>query len=63
MGEISCFAHDAPSIYVIKSPEINHSDGETPAWIPAVGLEAVARSYASIIDKVNQLDIEDLRTP
>lgn len=63
VGEISRFARDAPSIYVIRSPEIKHSDGETPDWIPAVGLEAVARSYASIIDRVNQLDIEDLRTP
>ena len=29
VGEISRLARDAPSIYVIRSPEIKHSDGET----------------------------------
>ena len=63
MGEINRFARDAPSIYVIRSPEIKHSDGETLGWIPASGLEAVTRAYARIVDQVNQVDIEDLRTP
>ncbi len=59
-GEMGRMARDVPSIQVITSPEIKHTEQDTPDWIPAVGLEQIARAYARIIDGVNQLDREDL---
>jgi len=53
MGSV---ARDLPSIQIIRSPEIKHTDQDIPEWIPEAGLEAVARAYAKIIDEVNTLD-------
>jgi hypothetical protein len=33
-----------------------HTDGDVPELVPAVGLEAVGRAFAKIIDEVNTLD-------
>ena len=55
-GEMGSVARDLPSIQIIRSPEIKHTDQDTPEWIPEAGLEAVARAYAKIIDEVNTLD-------
>ena len=55
-GEMGSVAWDLPSIQIIRSPEIKHTDQDVPAWVPGAGLEAVARAYAKIIDEVNQLD-------
>ncbi len=55
-GEMGSVAGDLPSIQIIRSPEIKHTDRDTPEWIPESGLEAVARAYAKIIDEVNTLD-------
>jgi hypothetical protein len=41
---------------VITSPEIKHTEQDTPEWVPAVGLEQIARAYARIIDGLNGLD-------
>ena len=59
-GEMGVVARDLPSIQIIRSPEIKHTDADTPEWIPEAGLEAVARAYAKIIDRVNQLDRSEL---
>ncbi len=59
-GEMGSVARDLPSIQIIRSPEIKHSDADTPEWIPEVGLEAVARAYAKIIDEANRLDRRQL---
>ena len=59
-GEMGIVARDLPSIQIIRSPEIKHTDQDTADWVPEVGLEAVARAYAKIIDRVNELDREDL---
>lgn len=59
-GEMGWLARDAPSIQVITSPEIKHTEQELLEWIPAVGLEQVARAYAKIIDRVNTLDRKDI---
>jgi hypothetical protein len=40
----------------IRSPEAKHTDADIPEFVPAVGLEAVGRAYAKIIDEVNKLD-------
>ena len=59
-GEMSRPARDAPSLQTIRSPEIKHTAQDVPGWISNAGLEAVARSYARIIDEVNRLDRPEL---
>ena len=60
-GEIGSVARDLPSIQIIRSPEIKHTDQDIPAWVPEAGLEAVARAYAKVIDGVNELDRSELQ--
>ena len=55
-GEMGRMARDVPSMQVITSPEIKHTEQDTPEWIPAVGLEQIGRAYAKIIDGLNALD-------
>jgi hypothetical protein len=59
-GEIGSIERDAPSMQVITSPEPKHTEQDGPAWVPAVGLEQVARAYAKIIDGLNKLDRRDV---
>ena len=49
---------DAPMVQMIESPAFYHTD--MPEIVPAAGLEAVARSYAKIIEDVNKVDRKDL---
>ena len=60
-GEMGRMARLVPSMQVITSPEIKHTEQDTPEWVPAVGLEQIARAYARIIDQVNRLDRDELR--
>jgi len=55
-GEMSRMARLVPSMQVITSPEIKHTEQDTPEWIPAVGLEQITRAYAKIIDGLNELE-------
>ena len=55
-GEMGRMARDVPSMQVITSPEIKHTEQDTPEWVPAVGLEQITRAYAKIIDGLNRLD-------
>ncbi len=55
-GEMGSLARDVPSVQVITSPEIKHTEQDTPEWVPSSGLEQIARAYARIIDHVNTLD-------
>ena len=55
-GEMGSVARDVPSMQVITSPEIKHTEQDTAEWVPAVGLEQIGRAYAKIIDGVNRLD-------
>jgi hypothetical protein len=59
-GEMGSVARDAPSIQVITSPEVKHTEQDTAEWVPAVGLEQISRAYARIIDEVNKLDRKDI---
>jgi Peptidase family M28 len=59
-GEIGAIERDAPSMQVITSPEVKHTEQDSPEWVPAVGLEQIARAYARIIDDVNKLNRPDL---
>jgi hypothetical protein len=60
-GEMGSMARDVPSIQVITSPEIKHTEQDTAAWVPSAGLEQIARAYARIVDEVNRLDRRDLQ--
>ena len=60
-GEIGSIDEEAPSIQLIWSPEHKHTDWDVSALIPSVGLEAVARAYAKIIDGVNELSLAELQ--
>jgi hypothetical protein len=52
---------EAPSIQLIRAPEHKHSDLDIPDLVPSVGLEAVARAFAKIIDGVNGLSLAELQ--
>ena len=60
MGQVS---RDAPTMQLIESPNFYHSDHDRPEVVPASGLEAVARAFAKIVDRVNRLDRRDILTP
>lgn len=60
-GEMGRMARDVPSIQVITSPEIKHTEQDTPEWVPAVGLEQIGRAYAKIIDGIAAVDREALQ--
>jgi hypothetical protein len=55
-GEMGRIARDVPSMQVITSPEIKHTEQDTPEWVPAVGLEQITRAYAKIIDGLSRLE-------
>lgn len=62
-GEMLSVAPFLPSVQIIESPEIKHTDDDLPEWVPASGLEAIARSYAKIIDEANRMSRRDLGPP
>ncbi len=62
-GEIGQIDREAPSIQLIRSPEHKHTDLDIAALVPSVGLEAVARAFAKIIDGVNGLSLAELQRP
>lgn len=59
-GDMGHIERDAPSIQVIDSPELKHTDWDIPERVPDAGLAAVARAYAKIIDEVNKLDRKEV---
>jgi len=59
-GEMGRMARLVPSMQVITSPEIKHTEQDTPEWVPAAGLEQIARAYARIIDQLNRLERTEL---
>lgn len=59
-GDMGHIERDAPSIQVIDSPEIKHTDWDIAERVPDAGLAAVARAYAKIIDEANKVDRKDL---
>ena len=60
-GEIGRYFQFAPSVQVMSTAFVWHSDGETPETISTTGLEAVTRAYAKIIVDSNAVDIKELR--
>jgi len=59
-GEMGRMARLVPSMQVITSPEIKHTEQDIPEWVPAVGLEQIARAYAKIIDGLGGLSREQI---
>ena len=55
-GEMGAIFRLAPSLQVIRSPELKHTDADVPELVPAVGLASVGRAFAKIVDEVNKLD-------
>jgi hypothetical protein len=51
---------DAPSMFAYDMGPFYHTTGDIPAYVPAAGLEQVARAYAEIIDQVNKAERSDL---
>jgi hypothetical protein len=60
IGEITPIYLDAPSIQVITSPEIKHTEQDTAEWVPASGLEQIARAHSRIIDELNRLSRDQI---
>jgi len=61
-GEMGSMARDVPTIQVITSPEIKHTEQDTPEWVPSAGLEQIARAYAKIIDEVGKMTRAQLQS-
>jgi len=59
-GDMSPMDRDVPSIQLIESAAYYHTDSDVPEHVPAPGLAAVARAYAKIIDRVNELQKAEL---
>ncbi len=59
-GEMGSVARDTATMQVITSPEIKHTEQDTPEWVPAAGLEQIARAYAKIIHDLDALDRREI---
>jgi hypothetical protein len=62
-GEMGAIFRLTPSLQIIRSPENKHTDADIPEAVPAVGLEAVGRAFAKIVDGANRLDMPALGAP
>jgi hypothetical protein len=60
-GEMGQVARSAPSMQVISSPEVKHTEQDTAEWVPAVGLQQIARAYAKIIDDIGKYSLAQLQ--
>jgi hypothetical protein len=61
-GELSFVFDKAPSFHIIEHV-IYHSTLDTMAMIPAAGIAAAGKAYASIIDGVNRMSLAELQEP
>ena len=60
-GEIGRYYRFAPSIQIINSGYVWHSDQETAETISATGLAAVTRTYAKVIADTDAIDLTEMR--
>ena len=60
-GEMMAIDKEAPPVQHIRSPEHKHTDWDVPERVPAAGIEAAARAFAKIVDRVNTLDLDELQ--
>jgi hypothetical protein len=61
-GELGRIHTFAPSMQLIDRI-LYHSEMDVDQYVPAYGLERVARAYAKIIDGVNKVALKDLKGP
>jgi len=62
-GDLSALSHLAPSIDLIQATAFYHSDRDTLASISPWGIESVTRSYAKIIEDLDQVPLQKLAWP
>jgi hypothetical protein len=62
-GEIGRYYRYAPSVEIINSGYVWHSDQETTETISANGLAAVTRTYAKVIADTDSIDLKEMRQP
>jgi len=62
-GEIGRYYHLAPSVEIINTAYVWHSDRETSETISTTGLAAVTRTYAKVIADTNSIELKELRAP
>jgi hypothetical protein len=62
-GEIGRYYRFAPSVEIINSGYVWHSDQETAETISANGLAAVTRTYAKVIADTDSISLEEMRQP
>ena len=60
-GEIGRYYHNAPSVEIINTGYVWHSDQETAETISLTGMESVTRAYAKIIADTDLVDRNELR--
>ena len=60
-GEIGRYYHYAPSVEIINTGYVWHSDQETTETISLTGMEAVTRAYAKIIADTDSVNRNELR--
>jgi hypothetical protein len=61
-GEIGRYYQFAPSMQVMTSGFVWHSDEEKAETISSAGLAAITQTYAKVMTDVNAVDLKDLRT-
>jgi len=59
-GELSQLFDKAPSFHIIDHV-IYHTTLDTPALVPAWGMEAATRAFLKIIDGLNRMKLAELR--
>jgi hypothetical protein len=59
-GAMAAIRNDAPSFMFNDASTYYHTTADTSAVVPAPGLEASARAFASIIDQANELSRQEL---
>lgn len=62
-GDSSAISRDIPNVVLMESPVFYHTNQDIPALVPNEGLQAVARSYAKIIDEANKHSRQALALP
>ena len=59
-GAMAAIRNDAPSFMFNDASTYYHTSADTSAVVPMPGLEAAARTFASIIDQANRLSRQEL---
>lgn len=61
-GDAALIWQLAPMVQIISGAWMFHTGADSPDQVPAPALAASTRAYAKMIDEVNRLEIDELRT-